>query len=610
MCGIVGGIGKGNIVPMIINGLFKLEYRGYDSAGIIIINDKSQFQRKRTIQRVKQLSLMCDKDNLMGQIGVGHTRWATHGAVNLDNAHPHLSMNKIAIVHNGIIENYSSLKKELQSKGYEFKSTTDTEVIVHLIHSIYIKEKNLLKATQKAIKLLVGAYAIAVITNDDPNSIICAKVGCPMIIGIDNSQMFFASDISAILAFTNKVVYLEDGDSAILSKNSYKIYDKNDKEVKRKIHTSELKVTDNELGIYKHYMQKEIFEQPQAVANTILHLGNQFNPEIFDISKKLLKSITTIQIIACGTSYNAGLIAKYLFEEFAKVNCMVDIASEFRYKSVIPDKNLFIINISQSGETADTIASMQLLHKLNMDNTLSICNVEESTLQRMSKYKILTKAGPEIGVASTKAFTTQLVTLLYFVFTLAKAKGLLSNAQERQFIDNIRKLPAIINEVLITSDEVTKNVAKQLKKYSNLITIGRNILYPIAIEGSLKIKEISYIHAESYAAGELKHGPFALIDKEMPVIALIAKNALYDKIKSNIEEILAREGVVYLITDTASSIDSQCKHVISINTKNIPVFLLPIIYVLPLQLLSYYTALYKGTDVDKPRNLAKSVTVE
>lgn len=610
MCGIVGGVGNENIVPIIINGLFRLEYRGYDSAGVIIINDNNQFQRKRTIQRVKQLSLMCDKDSLSGKIGVGHTRWATHGAVNVDNAHPHLSMNKIAIVHNGIIENYSSLKKDLQNKGYEFKSSTDTEVIVHLIHSIYLKEKNLLKATQKATKLLIGAYAIAVITNDAPNSIVCAKVGCPMIIGIDNNQMFFASDISAILSFTNKVVYLEDGDSAILSLNSYKIYDKNDNEVKRKIHTSGLKVADNELGIYKHYMQKEIFEQPQAVANTILHLGNHFNPEVFTISKKLLKSISAIQIIACGTSFNAGLIAKYLFEEYAKINCMVDIASEFRYKSIVQDNDIFIINISQSGETADTIASMQQLLNLNMDNTLSICNVEESTLQRMSKYKILTKAGPEIGVASTKAFTTQLIILLYFVFTIAKAKNLLSTLQEKQFIDSIRKLPAIINNVLINCDELIKDIAKQLKKYSNLITIGRNVLYPIAIEGALKIKEISYIHAESYAAGELKHGPFALIDKNMPVIALMSKNVLYDKIKSNIEEILARDGVVYLITDTNSSIDKQCKNVINIDTKDIPVFLLPIIYVLPLQLLSYYTALYKGTDVDKPRNLAKSVTVE
>jgi len=611
MCGVVGGVSTKNVVPVILEGLARLEYRGYDSVGVAVIDSKNRLVRERATGRVKELSDLCvtNKD-FMGICGIGHTRWATHGGVNIPNAHPHFSNDSIAVVHNGIIENYAGLKLELIRQGYKFDSDTDTEVIAHLIHSIFKENHDLFEAVKIVVSMLKGAYAIGVMGIDNPNVMICARLGSPLVLGIGNNETFFASDISALLPVTDKVVYLEDGDVAKLELNTYTVYDKNNRLVNRKINVSRLSKDSTELGNYSHYMQKEIFEQPYAILETLQSLSDKFYPEKFGLdAEKIFKNIDKVQIIACGTSFNAGYIAKYWIEELTGLECSVEIASEYRYRKVAVNKNSLIVNISQSGETADTIAAIKYAHELGMTNTLSICNVPESSLVRLSKLHILTEAGPEIGVASTKAFTTQLVVLLYLSFTLAKVRGFLDEKEELEAMQNLRKLPHLITAVLGLDEEI-KAMATEIAGYKNALFLGRNVLYPIATEGALKLKEISYIHAESYATGELKHGPLALIDDDMPCIVLMPENLLLDKIESNVQEILARKGLVYLFTDNESDVTKACKKVITLNTKDVAPYLLPIIYVVPLQLLAYYVAICKNTDVDKPRNLAKSVTVE
>ena len=609
MCGIVGGISERNVVPIILEGLSRLEYRGYDSVGLAVIQGQ-KLLRERVTDRVKQLMEECRRTKINGVVGIGHTRWATHGEVNIANAHPHFSHDMLAIVHNGIIENYAEIKNELETQGYTFESQTDTEVVIHLIHSIYVKSHNLLQSVKDAIKRLSGAYAIGIMCKDTPDELVCARLGSPLVIGVGINEMFFASDISALLPVTQKVIYLEDGDVASISIDSWKIYDKADHKIERKIFISDLSVGQTELGQYRHYMQKEIFEQPQAIADTLKSLGNHFVPEIFGTDAKgIFETVNKVQIIACGTSYNASMVAKYWIEEFAGIDCAVDIASEYHYRKIPSNPNTLIVNVSQSGETADTISSVKYAHQLGMINSLSICNVAESSLVRLSKLSVLTKAGPEIGVASTKAFTTQLIVLFYLANTLAKVHGKLDANEEQDRLLQIRRLPQLIVDVLATEDKI-KIMAKEMEHRRHALFLGRNTLYPVAVEGALKLKEISYIHAEGYAAGELKHGPLALIDKDMPVIAMLSEELLYDKMKSNIQEVLARQGIIYLFTDATDDVISRCHSAISMPTKGLPEYVLPILYTIPLQLLAYHTAVCRGTDVDKPRNLAKSVTVE
>lgn len=608
MCGVVGGIGERNVVSVILEGLSRLEYRGYDSVGVAIIGDNGNLMRQRVTGRVHQLTELCQQTKFKAHVGIGHTRWATHGGVSETNAHPHFSKDTLAIVHNGIIENYVELRNELIQQGYVFDSETDTEVIVHLVHSIYVETKDLLTALKQAITRLHGAYAIGIINRENPEEILCARAGSPMVIGLGIEENYFASDISALLPVTQKFIYLEEGDIARITIDGYEIWDKDGNSVTRQVNISELSAAATELGHYRHYMQKEIFEQPKAVADTMQHLGNSFDPAIFGTeAENIFKSISKVQIIACGTSYNAGSIAKYWIEEFANLECAVDIASEYRYRKIPTNKDTLVISISQSGETADTMASIKYAIELGMTNTLAICNVPESSLVRLSKLKVLTQAGPEIGVASTKAFTTQLVVLLYLAFTLAKVRGQLEN--ESSVIEEIRKLPHLVLEALSVEDDI-KQIAKEFEYKHNALFLGRHTMAPVAMEGALKLKEISYIHAESYAAGELKHGPLALIDKDMPVIVAMPHNLLADKVKSNIQEVLARQGQVYLFTDKDDELSKQCYRTVVIPAKDVPSYLAPIVYTIPMQLLAYHTAIAKGTDVDKPRNLAKSVTVE
>ncbi|MGV3278428.1 glutamine--fructose-6-phosphate transaminase (isomerizing) [Rickettsiales bacterium LUAb2] len=611
MCGIVGGISSKNIVDFIINGLDKLEYRGYDSVGLAFINN-NQLYRSRVTERVKQLALDVKQLNVDGKIGIGHTRWATHGGVSIKNAHPHFSNEQIAVVHNGIIENYIDIKEDLISKGYIFESETDTEVIAHLIHYYYKQNHDLLNSVKLVVKQLKGAYAIAVMAKDNEHEIICARLGSPMVIGLTDNDMYFASDVSALLNVTKKFIYLEDHDIVSLKLGEYKIFDKTDQQVNRKVSISQLNSSSTDLGDYQYYMQKEIFEQEAVAKNILSILGNNFESNKFgDMAENIFKNINKIQIISCGTSYIAGTVAKYWLEELTGLDVSVDIASEYHYRAVSVNKNSLIISISQSGETADTLSSIKHAINLGMDNTLCICNVAESSLVRLSKLHMLIGAGPEIGVASTKAFTAQLIILLYLSYVIAKVKGKLGIEEEQQAIEQLHKLPNLIANVLTMSTEV-ENIAKEISNYQSSLFLGRNVFASIAEEGALKLKEISYIHAESYAAGELKHGPIALIDNNMPVIILLAKNLLADKVKSNIEEVLARKGKVYLFTDFDDEINNKCHKVIKykFNDQSISNKLLPIIYNIPLQLLAYYTALHKKLDVDKPRNLAKSVTVE
>jgi len=609
MCGIVGGVSKNNnIVPILINGLEKLEYRGYDSVGVAIIHHQ-RIQRIRSVGRVSTIHKKISEKDFKGKTGIGHTRWATHGGVSEKNAHPHISNNEIVVVHNGIIENHAKLCDFLKNKSYKFKSETDTEVIAHLIHFYRKNKSSLLDAVHKTCKKLEGAYAIAV-SDKNSNEIIVARNGCPLIIGVSKDQNFIASDISALISVTNNVVFLEDGDIALIASDGYQIFDNNLNQIIRKVHKSSVKENQMELGPYNHFMQKEIHEQPVAIADTIESIIDEgsINPKLIGGTKFDPSKYESILILAAGTSYYAGLTAKYWFEHLAKVPVNVEIASEYRYRDVVTPKKQLIITISQSGETLDTLEALKQAKKNGNKHSLTICNVQESAIVRQSNNVFYTRAGVEIGVASTKAFTTQLVCLFVLALIFAKQRKKITKKNELAYIEELRKLSGHIQTALNLEPQI-KAWAKKFSQKSNALFLGRGLHYPIALEGALKLKEVSYIHAEAYPAGELKHGPLALVDKDLPVVVIAPNDKLLEKVKSNMQEVKARGGELFVIADADSHFDAETGiHVIRTN-RHVGI-LSPIVHSIPVQLLAYHVALSKKTDVDKPRNLAKSVTVE
>ncbi|HMV63843.1 MAG TPA: glutamine--fructose-6-phosphate transaminase (isomerizing) [Rhodocyclaceae bacterium] len=612
MCGIVTAIARRNIVPVLLEGLRKLEYRGYDSAGLAVLKTDGApaLQRLRAVGRVAELSAQADATALSASIGIAHTRWATHGVPSERNAHPHIS-GGLAVVHNGIIENFEELRAALQAKGYVFTSETDTEAIAHLLHDTLKTVSDLYEAVRVTIAQLVGAYAIGIVSEAYPDRVIVARKGSPLLLGIGEDGHYAASDTAALLQVTRKVVYLEDGDVAELTLDGYRVTLADGTPVERPVNISSLSADAVELGKYRHYMQKEIFEQPQALANTLEPIAGAgaISPQIFGAEAvDVLKATRRVLILACGTSYHSGFTARYWLESVARIPCTVEIASEYRYRESVPDPDTLVVVISQSGETADTLAALKHAKSLGMTKTLAICNVPESAIVRESALRLITRAGPEIGVASTKAFTTQLAALALLALTLAKINGRLGAEQEAGYLTQLRHLPVAVAKVLELEPEIEKWAQRFAGKHHALF-LGRGSHWPIAMEGALKLKEISYIHAESYAAGELKHGPLALVDKEMPVIAVAPADELLEKLKSNLQEVRARGGELYVFADAGSEIpESEGVHILHMPEHY--GMLSPILHVIPLQLLSYHAALVKGTDVDKPRNLAKSVTVE
>ncbi len=609
MCGIVGAVANRNVVSTLIEGLSRLEYRGYDSAGVAVLN-ASGIERVRAVGRVSNMTDKANEIKLSGLAGIGHTRWATHGGVTESNAHPHVSKNEIAVVHNGIIENHDEQRTRLAALGYEFSSQTDTEVIAHLIH-YYHQSLPLLAATQKAVAELVGAFAISVISIKEPEHMVTARQGCPLLIGLGDGENFIASDVSAVLSVTRKVIYLEDGDVADIQRDVVTIFGKDGAEVTRKIHMSDVSLASMELGPYAHFMQKEIHEQPRALTDTIEALidDNRFSPALFgDKADELFKQVDSILILAAGTSYYAALTAKYWLESIAKLPTNVEIASEYRYRVSVPNPKQLIVTISQSGETLDTMEALKHAKSLGQNLTLAICNVQESAIPRASQLVFYTRAGAEIGVASTKAFTTQLVALFTLAATLAKQRGLLDGEAEQAHLAALRQLAGSVQHALNLEPQI-REWAKSFANKQHALFLGRGIHYPIALEGALKLKEISYIHAEAYPAGELKHGPLALVDADMPVVVIAPNDALLEKVKSNMQEVKARGGELFVFADADSHFtESEGVHVIR-TPRHVGV-LSPILHTIPVQMLAYYAALLKGTDVDKPRNLAKSVTVE
>ena len=609
MCGIVGAVASRNVVATLIEGLSRLEYRGYDSAGVAVLNSNG-IERVRAIGRVAAMTEKATDANLSGFVGIGHTRWATHGGVTESNAHPHISKGEIAVVHNGIIENHDEQRDRLKKLGYEFTSQTDTEVIAHLIH-YYHKDLPLLAATQKAVAELTGAFAISVISVKEQEHMITARLGCPLLIGLGEGENFIASDVSAVLSVTRKVIYLEDGDVADVKREGVTIFGRDGKTVERKIHLSDVSLASMELGPYAHFMQKEIHEQPKALTDTIEALidDNSFSAALFgDEADEVFKQVDSILILAAGTSYYAALTAKYWLESIAKIATNVEIASEYRYRTSVPNPKQLIVTISQSGETLDTMEALKHAKSLGQHYTLSICNVQESAIPRASKLVFYTRAGAEIGVASTKAFTTQLVALFTLAATLAKQRGLLSTAHEQEYLTALRQLGGSIQHALNLEPQI-REWAKAFANKHHALFLGRGIHYPIALEGALKLKEISYIHAEAYPAGELKHGPLALVDSDMPVVVIAPNDSLLEKVKSNMQEVRARGGELFVFADADSHFaESEGVHVIR-TPRHVGV-LSPILHTIPVQMLAYHAALLKGTDVDKPRNLAKSVTVE
>jgi glucosamine--fructose-6-phosphate aminotransferase (isomerizing) len=608
MCGIVGAIAERNVVPMLVEGLQRLEYRGYDSAGVAVIN--GEIKRVRRVGRVAEMEAAAREMGLDGHIGIGHTRWATHGGVTEPNAHPHVSGNLIAVVHNGIIENHEEKREELKAFGYVFESQTDTEVIAHLVHHHYQQTRNLYEAVRTAVHELVGAYAIAVVALDDPDEMIVARMGCPLLIGLGEGENFIASDVSAVLSRTRRVIYMEEGDVAIVRRDGVEVHDRAGRLVEPKIHVSDVSLASLELGPYSHFMQKEIHEQPKAVADTIEQvLEKGFSTTLFGAeAEAVLSQIDGVQIIACGTSYYAASVARYWIEDIVGIPCAVEVASEYRYRKAVADPRHLIVTISQSGETLDTMEALKYAKSLGHEATLSICNVQESAIPRASRLVFYTRAGAEIGVASTKAFTTQLVALFVLTATLAKLRGRLSSEQEAGYLDALRHLPGSVQHALNLEPQI-QVWAERFGAKQHALFLGRGVHYPIALEGALKLKEISYIHAEAYPAGELKHGPLALVDSEMPVVVIAPNDALLEKVKSNMQEVRARGGELFVFADLDSHFsESEGVHVI--RTPRHAGVLSPIVHAIPVQLLAYHAALQKGTDVDKPRNLAKSVTVE
>ncbi|HGI8324476.1 TPA: glutamine--fructose-6-phosphate transaminase (isomerizing) [Neisseria meningitidis] len=612
MCGIVGAIrAHHNVVDFLTDGLKRLEYRGYDSSGIAV-NTDGKIKRVRRVGRVQLMEDAAREKGISGGIGIGHTRWATHGGVTEPNAHPHISGGMIAVVHNGIIENFESERKRLEGLGYCFESQTDTEVIAHSINHEYAQNGGkLFEAVQEAVKRFHGAYAIAVIAQDKPDELVVARMGCPLLVALGDDETFIASDVSAVIAFTRRVAYLEDGDIALLASDGIKrLTDKNGLPAERKVKVSELSLASLELGPYSHFMQKEIHEQPRAIADTAeVFLDGGFIPENFGKdAKSVFESIRSVKILACGTSYYAALTAKYWLESIAKIPTDVEIASEYRYRSVIADPDQLVITISQSGETLDTMEALKYAKSLGHRHSLSICNVMESALPRESSLVLYTRAGAEIGVASTKAFTTQLVALFGLAVTLAKVRGLVSEEDEARYTEELRQLPGCVQHALNLEPQIAA-WAQQFAKKTSALFLGRGIHYPIALEGALKLKEITYIHAEAYPAGELKHGPLALVDENMPVVVIAPNDSLLDKVKANMQEVGARGGELFVFADLDSNFNAtEGVHVI--HAPRHVGKLSPVVHTIPVQLLAYHTALARGTDVDKPRNLAKSVTVE
>ena len=603
MCGIVGAAARRDIVPVLIEGLRRLEYRGYDSCGLALV-DEEDIDLVRTVSRVADLASKVK--NTSGTTGIAHTRWATHGAPVTKNAHPMMSRGEIAVVHNGIIENYEELRAELKQRGYVFDSQTDTEVIAHLIHSHY--EGDLFKAVRRAVKQLTGAYAIAVVAKSQPHRVVGARAGNPLVVGAGAGENFLASDALALAGVTERIAYLEEGDVAEIALDGYRVVDAADRQVKRELRTIKAASNMVELGPYQHYMQKEIFEQPAAVADTLEGI-EAITPDLFGKgAKTTLSGVKSVLVLACGTSYYSGLTARYWLETIAGLPTQVEIASEYRYRDTVPDPATLVVCVSQSGETADTLAALRHARALGQKRTLAICNVASSAMMRETKLRFLTHAGVEIGVASTKAFTTQLTALFLLALTLGKLRKRLSAKQEKAHLKALRHLPKALAAVLALEPQIIAWAGRFAKK-EHALFLGRGLHYPIALEGALKLKEISYIHAEAYPAGELKHGPLALVTGEMPVVTVAPNDALLEKLKSNMQEVRARGGELYVFADADTRIASSP----GVNVIRLPEhygLLSPILHVVPLQLLAYHTALARNTDVDKPRNLAKSVTVE
>ncbi|KLD71691.1 glutamine--fructose-6-phosphate transaminase (isomerizing) [Xanthomonas pisi] len=609
MCGIVGAIAGRDVVPVLIEGLKRLEYRGYDSSGIAVL-DGDRVRRVRRTGRVAEMAQAAQAEQFGATLGIGHTRWATHGGVTEANAHPHISAG-VALVHNGIIENHEQQREKLRALGYTFESQTDTEVIAHLIHHHLADAGDLLGALQRTVKELTGAYALAVMSQAEPERFVCARMGCPLLIGVGEGENFVASDVSAIVQATRQVIFLEEGDTAELRRDGVRIFDAYDAPVERPLHLSDVSLASLELGPFRHFMQKEIHEQPRALADTIEAAidAKGFPASLFGANAEaVLRDIEGVQILACGTSYYAGMTARYWIEAIAGLPCSVEIASEYRYRAAYANPRHLIVTISQSGETLDTMEALKYAKSLGHLHTLSICNVPESAIPRASELVCYTRAGAEIGVASTKAFTTQLAVLFQLTMVLGKLQGRIGEAEEADYLEQLRFLPGSVQHALNLEPQIMA-WAERFSPKENALFLGRGLHYPIALEGALKLKEISYIHAEAYPAGELKHGPLALVDATMPVVVIAPNDRLLEKVKSNMQEVRARGGELFVFADQDSHFsESEGVHVI--RTPRHAGVLSPVIHTIPVQLLAYHTALARGTDVDKPRNLAKSVTVE
>ena len=610
MCGIVGAVAERNVVEILLEGLKRLEYRGYDSAGVALLQGDGTLTRIRRTGKVQELADAVAEGEALGTTGIAHTRWATHGGVTEANAHPHFSTERVAVVHNGIIENYVNLKAQLKEQGYTFTSDTDTETIAHTVHEELKSGKSLLDAVQSAVKTFHGAYGTVIMDKEDPSRVVVARSGSPLVIGLGLGENFIASDQMALLPVTRRFIFLEEGDVAEITRRDVKIFDKNGNAVEREVIESNIEHDAGDKAGYRHYMLKEIHEQPTVVRNALKDRidENGLTADIFGKgADEIFKKVQHVQIIACGTSYHAGMTARYWLEQYANVSCNVEIASEFRYRKSVVHPNSLLITISQSGETADTLAALRLAKELGYMSSLTICNVQGSSLVRESDLAFMTRAGAEIGVASTKAFTTQLTAFLMLTLALGKENGM-TDADSKAIVSALHSLPAKLEETLAITGGI-EDLAEEFADKNHSLFLGRGDQYPIAMEGALKLKEISYIHAEAYASGELKHGPLALIDDEMPVIVVAPNNELLEKLKSNVEEVRARGGIMYVFADKDAAFEGdETMRVIDVPHCEAPIA--PIIYTLPLQLLSYYVALIKGTDVDQPRNLAKSVTVE
>ena len=611
MCGIVGAVAGRDVVPLLINGLRRLEYRGYDSAGVALLNGSGHLHRLRTVGKVAKLEEALAVAPVSGTLGIAHTRWATHGVPSERNAHPHVSRDGIAIVHNGIIENHEELRADLKARGYQFSSETDSEVIAHRVHLHCSETPDLFAAVRATVAELHGAYALAVLTEHDPDLIVAARAGCPVVIGLGDDANFVASDVSALLPVTRRFVFLEEGDVAAIHRRSLTIVDRSGRTVERPVRESELAADAMEKGPYAHYMLKEIHEQPRALAQTLegrVAGGKLLEAAFGPAAIEVLKRTEAVQIVACGTSWHAGSVARYWVEQICRLPCWVDIASEFRYRNPVVPRNTLFVSISQSGETADTLAALRLAREAGYLSTLAICNVPESSLVRESELVMLTRAGPEIGVASTKAFTTQLGALGMLVIALGKHHGL-DREREHGLVSRLIEAPRLIEETLRLEPVIEALSLKFVDKHHALF-LGRGALAPIAMEGALKLKEISYIHAEAYPAGELKHGPLALVDADMPVVTVAPNNDLLEKLKSNLQEVRARGGELYVFADPESAIQNSDGVTVITMPRHVSYFQAPAVYAVPLQLLAYHVAIRRGTDVDQPRNLAKSVTVE